>query len=287
MTEASCANCNAVLSGPYCAQCGQHAHISARTLHDLLHEAWHLLTHLDARLLSTLAILMRKPGQLTQQYFAGHRARYVTPFQLYFVISLAFFGLTSLSSHLHPVQVGAGPEGVGAPIVHIEITFEDCKDLADEPTWLRRLLHRTCLRQAVDNGKTLEHGFLSSIPKMMFFFLPVIAGFMMLLYLRPRRLYVEHLIFFLHAHAALYLAIILSLLIDIPTRYAPRLDIVSAILDTFLAAYGAWYIYASMRRFYAQGRIQTFSKFTVLCSVYLICLCATLLGTLILSALVV
>jgi hypothetical protein len=66
-------------TGPYCAQCGQHAHESARSLHTLIYDAWHLVTHLDGRLWSTLVLLLFKPGRLTREYFADHRTRTCTP----------------------------------------------------------------------------------------------------------------------------------------------------------------------------------------------------------------
>src|ERR1700733_7732012 len=96
--NSACRNCSATLAGPYCAQCGQHAHESAHSLQLLFHDAWHLLTHLDGRLWGTLAPLLVQPGRLTGEYFADHRARYVPPFRLYLVISVAFFGLASLTT---------------------------------------------------------------------------------------------------------------------------------------------------------------------------------------------
>jgi hypothetical protein len=112
MTLTTCGNCNAPLTGPYCAQCGQHAHGSARSLAALSHEAWHLLTHVDARLWATIKILLLQPGRLTAEYFAQRRARYVPPFQLYLVISVLFFGLGSLSPHLHRSGTSIGRCGV-------------------------------------------------------------------------------------------------------------------------------------------------------------------------------
>ena len=287
MTAAACANCDALLTGPYCAKCGQHAHESARTLGALLHEAWHLLTHVDARLLSTLAILMTRPGRLTLEYFAGRRARYMPPFQLYFVVSLVFFGLASVSTHLHPQYLSAALEEANKSAIIVRVTFEDCKGLDVEPEWLSRLLRDACWRQAADNGKSLEREFVASVPKMMFIFLPFMAFIVMLLYRRPRHLYVEHLILFLHAHAALYLAIVLSLLIQIPSRFFPGFAGVSITANYLLAAYGAWYIYASMRRFYGQGRGRTLWKLAAIGLTYFFCLFLTLLGTLLVSALVV
>ena len=46
-----------------------------------------------------------------------------------------------------------------------------------------------------------------------FVFLPLMALVMTLLYWFPRRYYVEHLVFFLHNHAALYLAMSLEILL--------------------------------------------------------------------------
>src|ERR1700722_7637243 len=108
--NASCLNCSAALVGPYCAQCGQHAHESARSLHVLFHDAWHLITHLDGRVWHTLVALLIRPGRLTREYFADHRARYVPPFRLYFVISVAFFGLGSLVTGMSNIgAIHTGP----------------------------------------------------------------------------------------------------------------------------------------------------------------------------------
>ena len=61
---ASCGNCNAPLTGPYCAQCGQHAHQSARSLSVVLHDGWDLLTHLDGRFWSTLRRLLSQVDRI-------------------------------------------------------------------------------------------------------------------------------------------------------------------------------------------------------------------------------
>lgn len=114
-----CANCAARLYGHYCAQCGQHAHESARSLGTLLHDAWHVFTHIDGRFWQTLRRLAFSPGHLTREYFAERRARYILPFRLYIVISLIFFGLASLTSLFESealVQVDASSD---APAVSV------------------------------------------------------------------------------------------------------------------------------------------------------------------------
>jgi hypothetical protein len=42
-----CGNCGATLMGPYCFDCGQHKHESARSVSALFEDAWHAATHVD------------------------------------------------------------------------------------------------------------------------------------------------------------------------------------------------------------------------------------------------
>ncbi|HEY4974881.1 MAG TPA: DUF3667 domain-containing protein, partial [Steroidobacteraceae bacterium] len=100
MNSPRCGNCDAELTGPFCAQCGQHAHESARSLAVVLHDGWDLVTHLDGRFWSTMRLLIARPGQLTLDYFAERRVRHVSPLRLYFVLSIAFFALAAANSNL-------------------------------------------------------------------------------------------------------------------------------------------------------------------------------------------
>lgn len=86
-----CGNCGATLMGPYCFDCGQHRHESARSVSALFEDAWHVATHVDGRFWQTLYILLFKPGKLTKEYFAERRARYLPPVRLYLVLSVLFF----------------------------------------------------------------------------------------------------------------------------------------------------------------------------------------------------
>jgi hypothetical protein len=56
--HAECGNCGATLMGPYCFDCGQHRHESARSVSALFEDAWHVATHVDGRFWQTLYILL-------------------------------------------------------------------------------------------------------------------------------------------------------------------------------------------------------------------------------------
>jgi len=63
-----------------------------RPLSGMLHDVADTVLNIDSRIFRTLAPLYFRPGFLTNEYFAGRRVRYVTPFRLYFFLSvIAFF----------------------------------------------------------------------------------------------------------------------------------------------------------------------------------------------------
>ncbi|MFI4865921.1 MAG: DUF3667 domain-containing protein [Steroidobacterales bacterium] len=310
MNRARCGNCNAPLTGPYCAQCGQHAHRSARSLSVVLHDGWALLTHLDGRFWSTLRRLLSQPGQLTVDYFADRRARYVSPFRLYFVLSIAFFALAAANSNLNSKSAANGQraltpadltdlqrelhQAVPAVAEHVTATDEgmdvnldanDCAKIELRWPWLQGRLRSACQREIADNGKSLAHAFGSYVPKMMFVFLPLMALIMVPLYRTPRRYYVEHLVFFLHTHAALFLVMIGDMLLGMAARSLPYLSGVATAGDVAATCYAVWCVYRAMRRYYGDRRVLTLAKLAVVGIAYQIFLAIMVGATLLLSAL--
>ena len=87
-----CLNCGAELHGDHCHACGQPVKGMVRPLSSMLHDVADTIFNIDSRIFHTLVPLYFRPGFLTREYFAGRRVRYVTPFRLYFFLSvLAFF----------------------------------------------------------------------------------------------------------------------------------------------------------------------------------------------------
>ncbi|HEY5799088.1 MAG TPA: DUF3667 domain-containing protein [Burkholderiaceae bacterium] len=96
------------MTGPYCAQCGQHAHVETPTLGEFVHEYLHHYVALEGKLGRSLWLLISRPGKLTQEYLAGRRARYVKPLQLYLTFSFIFFiCLTQFGIHVGRVPGAA------------------------------------------------------------------------------------------------------------------------------------------------------------------------------------
>jgi hypothetical protein len=94
---------------------------------------------------------------------------------------------------------------------------------------------------------------------------------MKVMYRRPRHYYVEHLLFFVHNHAFVFLAFGLLTLV---TRFAPAT--MENGLTSIVQLYVAYYLFVSMRRVYGQGRWLTFAKLVVLSLTYFILAAMTL-----------
>ncbi|WP_242915015.1 DUF3667 domain-containing protein [Brevundimonas pishanensis] len=100
----NCADCGTPLTGRYCSECGQPAHVH-RTLVHLGHELLHGVMHFDGRIWRTLPLLLVNPGKLTREWCQGKRSRYVSPLAIFlFTLFIIFFGLSMAS----PPKVNMG-----------------------------------------------------------------------------------------------------------------------------------------------------------------------------------
>lgn len=86
-----CQNCEAPLTGEYCATCGQHAIDYRRSLLRVLRDAADSFLNWDTKFLKSVGILITRPWRLTNDFNSGRRARYVHPLRLYLLASIAFF----------------------------------------------------------------------------------------------------------------------------------------------------------------------------------------------------
>jgi len=109
-----CQNCGAALHGEYCSACGQPVKGMIRPLSSMLHDVADTVLNIDSRIFRTLAPLYFRPGYLTNEYFAGRRSRYVTPFRLYFFLSvLAFFAVQFALSDVNMDNVIISDNAIG------------------------------------------------------------------------------------------------------------------------------------------------------------------------------
>jgi hypothetical protein len=100
--ENDCLNCGAELKGKFCHVCGQeNLHVKEPFWHFLSHSISHYF-HFDSKFFETIIPLLIKPGQLTLDYLAGRRARYLHPVSMYIFVSIIYFIVVPNLDHKSP-----------------------------------------------------------------------------------------------------------------------------------------------------------------------------------------
>src|SRR6478752_1083642 len=104
-------------------------------------------------------------------------------------------------------------------------------------------------------GKLFLDTLRSNIPAMMLCCIPLFAFVLKILYFRQKRYYVEHLVYALHIHTFLYVAVIItSLAVMGANRTLPAL---AGWIIALLSIAGFVQIFLSIRRVYRQGWFMT------------------------------
>ena len=118
----NCENCGAPLYGKYCYACGQPVQGMVRHFGSVMSDIADSVLNVDERLFRTIGPLYLRPGRLTLDYFAGRRARYVTPFRLVFFLAIvAFFGvqLTVRTGTMQPPKYAVTTSPAGSANVSL------------------------------------------------------------------------------------------------------------------------------------------------------------------------
>ena len=276
-----CVNCKSPATGKFCAECGQEIKDHSVALGPLLSDALAEFASWDSKLFRTSVPLLTRPGFLTNEYNAGHRVPFLSPLKLYLTISVLFFLILPFRMHTADIvtvnpKPGASPIGLtvggsGEKPLPATAAGYDAQQRALPPakrdSRFEQLVSRGALR-ARQSPQSFVSALVGDIPKMMFFLLPLFAVMLKLLYWRPKRLYVEHLIFLLHTHAFAFLLL------------TPLLFLHPAWLLGSISLALAVYVLAAMRAVYKQSWPATIVKFSLLGFGYVLLLMLCLSGTL-------
>jgi hypothetical protein len=104
-----CENCGAELIGPHCAQCGQPAIDYRRSFRHVIVDVLDSFLNWDSKFFATIGLLLVKPWQLTNEFLAGKRVRYLNPLRLYLLASILFFfaiNYWTKGIHMEPGKLG-------------------------------------------------------------------------------------------------------------------------------------------------------------------------------------
>jgi hypothetical protein len=221
-----CLNCGTPLSGRYCPHCGQEDRPLALTLRDVVGDVWEAITNLEGRILQSLGLLFFFPGFLTREYLEGRRVRWMSPVRLYLVVSVAYFGLVSLT-------------GWGGIDFNIDVTGETAADIQAE-------LDERGFASEEELERTAQEALGTWIPRAMFLLLPFFAGLVSFARRPSRRTYPQHVVFALHVHAAWFWGFALTGTAGGIVGNAT----VESVLSALALAYALWYLVVALRTVY-------------------------------------
>ena len=206
-----CLNCGAELHGAFCAACGQRSVPADPTVAELAGDAWQELSGYDGRIAATFRSLLR-PGQLTIEYVAGHRARYLPPVRLYLTLSVMYF-LVAAATPVDPSSRPGQLQGPGSLKIGIWTTDEAQMTAEDRAAMEKQLNEmwwplRTMIESIQKDPTAFRARLFTIMPRVFFGLLPVFAGIVWLFHRRRR--FPAALVFATHVHAFVFLAFMFS-----------------------------------------------------------------------------
>ncbi|HRP26801.1 MAG TPA: DUF3667 domain-containing protein [Burkholderiaceae bacterium] len=251
----ACLNCGCAFGTPrpnYCPDCGQESNPRPPTLGEFAQQFGGSIMAAEGALWRTLVLLFTRPGELTREYLAGRRRRYVLPLRLYLTVSLVALLAINLSGAMK-VEHASGPAVVSED-VNLDLDFGRwrfgmrrgvffCDNL---PDWICARLQRRLDLDPKNFRRDFEDAsqrFVSHWGSAMFALVPLFALWVKLAWLNRRMRYTEHLVFALHLHAFWFGALMLvqvvpGALAAVPILWMP----VYALLATRRVYGGRWWV---------------------------------------------
>jgi hypothetical protein len=122
-----------------------------------------------------------------------------------------------------------------------------------------------------DTGPLIEQ-VIGKLPQLMFILLPLFAVLLKIMFLFSNRLYMEHLTVALHSHSFIFIAVLLSEMLEALQDYlatsSPSLADFSGIVAGGLLMWIPIYLFLMQKRVYKQGAFFTTVKFFIIGTIY-------------------
>lgn len=295
--ERRCLNCSALLTGPFCAECGQKDIPSRQTLNELVTNFISSFFGYESKFFVTVKYLLTRPGFLANEFNKGRRERYFHPARLYVFISVVYFFLfTSLpeTDGNQPVNINTDSTTVNyfksqrgkvlsrEQYDSVQATLPSAeRDGWFKQKWMYKQLELEArfYDNPPDFARSVIDEFLAHFSTVFFFLLPVFAGILMLLYRNHNFFYSEHLVFSIFYYNFFFVAGIVSLILD----QVSWLWWVGVMVDISILVY----LYMALRRTYRESRGKTLAKFSAFVFLFGICIVFGLLVNLVVALLMV
>lgn len=269
----------------FCPQCGQENVNKRQPFWSILVDAVTGFFSIDSKTFRSIFPLLFKPGFLTKEFVTGRLVNYVHPARMFITITILYFIFFSIltdsknklkislpedrneSPDSNEVSINAGSAKINywqvSELMQNGITDE--KQIADsiqlEKTFWNMLVLRYVMKTKSMSREAFLSYYKSRLPWIMFAIMPVFALIMKMVYLRRKRLYIDHLVFAYHYHSFAFLLMMIGLLLLKLWPGMPQWPIALWIL---------WYLLRSMITVYDDSLLKAFFRFMLILVFYLI-----------------
>ena len=289
----------------YCHNCGQPNKEKIISMRSILGDFFSEYFTFDSKFFKSLFPLLFKPGKLTKEYVDGKRVSYILPLRLYLFTTFIFFFVLALGAKLDSSAqlknnnkekptisrdsletLLNNDNGVLSPEMKDMIMTNYDAALENDTAKIKtKGLKLKLVEQDISNffkrymqekyNKVAGLGeggtqifikeMINQIPKVLFFLLPVFALILKLLYVRHKRLYIEHLVFSLHFHTFVFIILMIPVIFTQWWAFAIAFFTINI------------YLYFSLHNYYEDTYIKAFFKWLFICFGYLFALVPALL----------
>lgn len=275
--EKNCLNCGAEVKGKYCSDCGQLNRVPQMKLVDLMHDAIHATLHFDGSFFNTIKLLARYPGELTKEYLAGRRSRYLPPIQLYLFTSAIFFFFLNtffIENNSSDISLTLSSQKNSKDSIAFDLgnnslrysSIESYEKKQQELTSEKRdgKISQYFTKQEIRLNKKFRENpkkaffelidnFIHSFSSLFFISMPLIALWLNLIFYQKKSInFVGHFIFIAHNYIFAYIAIFIQLTLD-KLGSIKGLGLLSS-LSPLIFIWIFYYGYKSTKSFYGLTR---------------------------------
>ncbi|WP_462317364.1 DUF3667 domain-containing protein [Marinilabilia sp.] len=276
-----CKNCNTVLQGTFCHECGQKDVNLRRPFREIITELLSPLTDFDKQLFRTVYEFFRYPGRVPEQYMDGKRRRYLPPIRLYFVFTVFLFTIIKFSGAgwFSSSAKSVGTQSVEQPTVEVKASTSASNE---EPFLLWGMDMKQKITMLKEDPGTFKNLWLTSFPYVLFFLLPFFSFLTWVFFRKSRPYYLSHLVFSASIQTMILFAIFVLYLMD---YFVPDGLLAWVFLVVLISL--ATHIVLAMKRYFGRKYRYTLMAFTVISLVNVSVLLGTTIMSLVLTLLLV
>jgi hypothetical protein len=278
-----CLNCEEILSGLFCKNCGQKDVSYSKPLGSVISLFFDSWFSVDNRTLRSVFPLFFKPGYLSAQFVAGKRMSFASPIKLYLFSSICYFFLFNISLRsdsmanvyssynekrlnkafsknedaIKKAEALRNKYSVDPPSNDVNIASKPPASNTAKVTTETRFSGR--LSEKVKDPENLRSNLLKGFSYMFFVLMPLFALFLKWFMGKKKQYYFDHLVLAIHLHAFALLFFSVLLLYGM---------ILGLTINEYLLLVVVLYFIVSVKRFYSESWVKSIAKSAALLFVY-------------------